>query len=260
MPGPEASAGEAPPGRLPPGVPHTPLLAHLAGAGLRSVTLDPPRRRTVIVSPHPDDESLAAGGLLARQASRQVELVVVAVTDGEAAFPDLSASDLPPSELASVRRGEQRRAVDLLGPGTVAIVRLGLPDGRVAAHERRLVRLLTALIRPGDLVVAPWPWDRHPDHEACGRAAAVAAGAAGTGLWESLFWAHQHCGPVPPRRRLGVLRLTGGEQRKRQAAIAAHASQMGGNGLPAVVAPRDVGHLALPCEVYLVAAGRPGPP
>lgn len=235
-------------------VPRTALTAHLARAGLPVVELDPPRRRTVVVVPHPDDESLATGGLIARQTTRGVEVIVVAVTDGEAAFPDR-----PVADLASIRRDEQRRAVGLLGPDVGRLIRFRLPDGRLATCERVLVRRLTALVRPGDLVIAPWCHDRHPDHEACGRAAAVAAGTHGNELWESLFWAHQHGGPTPVHRGLGVLHLTPSEHGRRQAAIEAHASQLGGGERPAVVAPADRAHLDHPSEVYLVATGPAGP-
>jgi len=45
-------------------------------------------QRVVVVSPHPDDEVLACGGLLALHARRGGEVMVVAVTDGEASHRD----------------------------------------------------------------------------------------------------------------------------------------------------------------------------
>ena len=41
---------------------------------------------TVVVAPHPDDETLAAGGLIAALTSRGIPVTVVAVTDGEHAY------------------------------------------------------------------------------------------------------------------------------------------------------------------------------
>jgi LmbE family N-acetylglucosaminyl deacetylase len=43
----------------------------------------PSREKMVVIAPHPDDEVLGAGGLIAAQAFLGVEIVVVAVTDGE---------------------------------------------------------------------------------------------------------------------------------------------------------------------------------
>ena len=39
-------------------------------------------KSTVIVAPHPDDETLAAGGLIATQRSRRISVTLLAVTDG----------------------------------------------------------------------------------------------------------------------------------------------------------------------------------
>ena len=65
-------------------------------------------QRLVVVSPHPDDEFLACGGLLALHARRGGASAIVAVTDGEASH----RSDPARSEarLASARRVERRRA------------------------------------------------------------------------------------------------------------------------------------------------------
>ena len=49
---------------------------------------EPPSERMLVVAPHPDDETLGAGGLIAYQRSRGVEVTVAAVTDGERAYAD----------------------------------------------------------------------------------------------------------------------------------------------------------------------------
>ena len=50
--------------------------------GWRGAALD--GERVVVVAPHPDDEVLAAGGLMRWMACRGREVLVVGVTDGEA--------------------------------------------------------------------------------------------------------------------------------------------------------------------------------
>ena len=58
--------------------------AHLARATwLDSRQLCPPGRRLVLIAPHPDDEILMAGGLLAGFKGREDELVLISATDGE---------------------------------------------------------------------------------------------------------------------------------------------------------------------------------
>ncbi len=91
---------------------------------------DPPPKSTVIVSPHPDDETLSSGGLIARQRGRGISVIVVAVTDGEGAYP----GD-PADELAATRRNEQLRALRRLGVAAGDVYRLEVPDGGVGRHD-----------------------------------------------------------------------------------------------------------------------------
>ena len=141
----------------------------------------PEEKPTVIVAPHPDDETLAAGGLIATQRSRQIPVTLLAVTDGEAAYPDVP-------DLGRTRRVEQARAAEALGIAQDAIVRLGLRDSAVAESEAALADQIEACINSDTLLVAPWPRDPHPDHEACGRAAAPAASRTGATLISYFFW------------------------------------------------------------------------
>src|SRR5262245_50907079 len=46
-----------------------------------------PSRRVLLVAPHPDDEVLAAGGMLSMIAAHWQEPLVIAVTDGTASHP-----------------------------------------------------------------------------------------------------------------------------------------------------------------------------
>ena len=48
-------------------------------------------QRLVVVSPHPDDEVLACGGLMALAHQSGLRVMVVSVTDGEACYPDQQA-------------------------------------------------------------------------------------------------------------------------------------------------------------------------
>ena len=141
----------------------------------------PEEQSTVIVAPHPDDETLAAGGLIATQRSRQIPVTLLAVTDGEAAYPNVPY-------LGRTRRIEQARAAEALGIERDAIIRLELPDSAVTESEAALTNRIEACINSDTLLVAPWERDPHPDHEACGRAAATAATRTGATLISYFFW------------------------------------------------------------------------
>jgi LmbE family N-acetylglucosaminyl deacetylase len=141
----------------------------------------PDERPMLIVAPHPDDETLAAGGLIATQKSRGVEVRVVAVTDGEMAYADTPG-------LARIRQMEQEKALAILGVRSTDVIRLRLPDSSVGSFEESLVEALACLVTAETLIVAPWRGDFHPDHEACGRAAEHASKLTGAKLISYFFW------------------------------------------------------------------------
>jgi LmbE family N-acetylglucosaminyl deacetylase len=146
----------------------------------------PELKRTVVMAPHPDDEVLGAGGLIADRRRKNLPVLVIAVTDGEAAYPGTSG-------LGSLRQTEQEEALARLGLASRDILRLGLPDGHVSSHEESLVRDLQSILTRDTVLIAPWKFDPHPDHEACGRAALRAAQISGQRLVSYVFWTwHRH--------------------------------------------------------------------
>jgi LmbE family N-acetylglucosaminyl deacetylase len=209
-----------------------------------------PCRPTTLVVPHPDDEVVLFGGLIATQCRRQLPVTVVAVTDGEASHPRLA-------DLAGRRRGEQRRALDQLAGRTghaIAVHRLGLPDGRVERHGAELQEAIGRACPPDALLVAPWRFDHHCDHEAVGAAAAAVAVALGVDLVEGIFWGWQHRDPATvDARRLVALPLDAEVRRRRNAAVACHRSQTSAANGPPVLGPRDLEPLGWLREHYLVS-------
>lgn len=184
-------------------------------------------RRLVVVSPHPDDEVLGCGGLMQAALAAGVPVRVVSVTDGEACYPDQAL--WPPERLRDVRRHELAQALRALGLHASDVTPVGLPDGEVRGHEAALVAVLADMLGPGDGVLAPWTGDAHPDHDACGRAAQAAARRRGARFLQYPVWAWhwldpQAAAPWPGARRIA---LDATQQARKQAAIAAFASQTG---------------------------------
>ncbi len=180
----------------------------------------PPKKRTVVISPHPDDETLGCGGLITFQRGQGVDVSVIAVTDGEGAYPDVDGLDVK-------RRFEQESALVQLGVDASNIVRLYLPDRHVTDDESKLAKLLLPLMDSDSLVVAPWPGDPHPDHEACGRAAAHAVLETGAEIVYYLFWTW-HWSQVNSIADLplGRLELSNEIQAARARALNCHDSQL----------------------------------
>lgn len=134
----------------------------------------------VVAAPHPDDETLAVGGVLAHLAAMGCAVDIIAVTDGEASHPGLDG-------LAAERIAEQTAALAALGiDGRTH--RLGLPDGRVADHVDAVTAALVAACTRDTTLLAPWAHDGHCDHDAVGRAAQRAAELTGARLLGYLVW------------------------------------------------------------------------
>jgi LmbE family N-acetylglucosaminyl deacetylase len=205
----------------------------------RKAEWGPPCIPTVVISPHPDDETLGAGGLIASQCRKGVPVSIIAVSDGEAAYPEYP-------DLAGVRRGEHREAARALGVEPMDLLRLRLPDSDISRYEDELAEQIADHLGTGTIVVAPWVRDPHPDHEACGRAAVKAARATGASIVFYLFWAwHRNTPeslfPLPLRK----FPLADDLQTRRANALACHRSQL----------ERDNGDPILP-ECFLAPARR----
>jgi LmbE family N-acetylglucosaminyl deacetylase len=171
----------------------------------------------LVVAPHPDDEVLGAGGLLARIGHADI----VAVTDGEASHPHAGIS----RDLARLRPAETVAALAALG-GRFTVRRLGHPDGGI--DEAALTATLTAMLSPGRVCLATWRGDGHPDHEAAGRAAAAACAATGARLLEYPVWMWHWASPGDPRVRWDLARrvpLDDAVMAAKSAAIAEFTSQ-----------------------------------
>ncbi|MCL4836668.1 MAG: PIG-L family deacetylase [Thermoanaerobaculia bacterium] len=135
---------------------------------MRSVTMPPGTtaeilsRETLVIAPHPDDEVLGCGGLVAGLAAAGTSVRVVFLSDGGGGEEPIE--DRP--AYAAARRGEAREAAERLGIAEVE--HLDLPDGRL---EQSLPELVEALqqrlsVRPPDLLLVPSPAERSADHRA----------------------------------------------------------------------------------------------
>jgi LmbE family N-acetylglucosaminyl deacetylase len=166
--------------------------------------------RLLVLAPHPDDEVIGCGGLVAQHLREGRAVRVVIATDGA------EAGD------ADVREEESRRGVARLGNADVEFLRL--PDRSLGAQVAPLLREHLLAFRP-DLILVPALGEIHPDHIALARALVELVQGDAT-LFAELAVARVAFYEVSqPLRPNAIVDITDVAELK-YAAIAEHASQL----------------------------------
>lgn len=225
-------------------------------------TLVPGGRRAVVVSPHPDDEVLAFGGLLALLCARGDEPLVLAVTDGEASHP--GSAEWPRAALAARRIHESCEGLRQLGLAADRRLGLKINDGQVTAQRDRLLGKLLALLQPGDVVLSTWALDGHPDHEASADAVAIACQRLGCQHLQAPVWMWHWAQPGDvrvPWAQMRQLVLPAPVVAQKHRAIHAHVTQLNvqDTGTPAVLPDWALARLLRPFEVFILPDAPVGP-
>jgi LmbE family N-acetylglucosaminyl deacetylase len=198
--------------------------------------------RVLVLAPHPDDETLATGGLLQRAAAAGAGTRVVFVTDGENnPWPQRVLESRwrigtsARRRWAVRRRREARAALAALNVPASQARFLGLPDQglthRVLTAPAPAAALLAAEIGEWNptVVVCPSSRDRHPDHSAVALLMRIALRQLGADYRPLLV--HYLVHPPKPLRdddaplRPLCLRLTDVEKSRKRSAIHCHATQ-----------------------------------
>jgi len=112
--------------------------------------------RLLVLAPHPDDEVIGCGGLVAQHLRENRLVRIVVATDGAEAGSN-------PAD----REDESRRGVALLGDAPIDFLRF--PDRRLDDAVAPCLREILLDFRP-DLIAVPSPIEIHPDHVALSRA------------------------------------------------------------------------------------------
>jgi LmbE family N-acetylglucosaminyl deacetylase len=185
----------------------------------------------VVIAPHPDDESLACGGLIAEACAQGRATRVVIVSDGTGSHP--TSRTHPKVRLRDLRECEARKAAKELGLDPFQdTVFLRLPDRYVPSDgplaEAAIERILECVqeVHATALFVS-WRHDPHCDHQASFRLArAVQRIRPSLKLYEYTVWgaALPPDTPVEPVRGGFRLQIERRLARKRRA-IEAHRSQ-----------------------------------
>ena len=151
--------------------------------------------KLMCVLAHPDDESLATGGILAKYAASGVQTYLVMATRGEQGWFGPVAHYPGPQALGRLRQTELQAAARVLGLREV--IYLDYQDGELdrADHAEAIAKIVTHLrrVRP-DVVVTfdPNGMYGHPDHIAISQLTTTAVMAAADPSYPDLTTTSPH--------------------------------------------------------------------
>ena len=187
-------------------------------------------RGLVVVAPHPDDESLGCGGLIAEACARGRAVRLVIVSDGCGSHTHSAL--YPPERLRALREAETLEAVAALGLPAAQVSFLRLPDAGVPSmgpEADAAAEAVAAAARDCDAgaVCVTWAHDPHCDHQAAAAIVRLAQAKFGETrafaypVWGWTLPPGTEVGPAPSGFRLDV----GAHRAAKATAIAAHRSQ-----------------------------------
>ncbi|NEU12916.1 PIG-L family deacetylase [Methylobacterium sp. BTF04] len=184
----------------------------------------------VVVAPHPDDESLGCGGLIAAARARGRDVRVVIVSDGCGSHTHSAL--YPPLKLRALREAETLEAVGALGVPPESVTFLRLPDAGVPSTgpvAQQAADAIVAAVRDSGAgaVCVTWGHDPHCDHQAAAAIVRLAQPTLGGAkafaypVWGWTLPMGTEVGPGPTGLRLDISAHLPAKAR----AIAAHRSQ-----------------------------------
>jgi len=150
-----------------------------------SALLSPPdvlsAKKVLCIQPHPDDNEIGMGGIIAVLAKNGCEIHYLTVTNGDQGCPTLSKE-----KAAAVRHEETIAAGKHLGAAHFHFLDHG--DGTLSAAYPLSLEIISVIrkVQP-DVIFCPDPWlnyECHYDHIITGKAAAAAFCASGRRYFE----------------------------------------------------------------------------
>ena len=139
---------------------YTEVLPDSAIHFLNDAVLPKSGQKVLIFSPHPDDETIAAGGYIYDALKNGAEVKIILVTDGNK------------HGLKERRYAEFRKATADLGVSASDLIFLNYPDGNLKGADQNAVlknfNNSYENYKP-DIIIYPSPADTHPDHAQTGK-------------------------------------------------------------------------------------------
>jgi len=179
-----------------------------------------------------------------RQSGRRV--TILSLTDGEAGYPHQR-------QMARMRREELKEALQVLCRSPVLVVRIGIPEGRIAECASKLRAAIVSLVVPGTTIIAPYEYDGHPDHDAAGRVTCEMARTLGLPVARYPIWTRHEGNPLAmPRLSWRRFSLSEEAQAAKADALRCFASQMSPYKRAPIFPEHIIRYFARPYETFLV--------
>lgn len=219
---------------------------------------------TLVIAPHPDDESLGCGGAIALLRRFAMPVNILVISDGTLSHPN--SKQFPAPALGELREREMLAALEILGvtsdKATFWRYRdRSVPDSKSGDFGQAVERCRSYLqqVKP-QTVLLPWRRDPHPDHRASTEIIFETVRMLGQAprLIEYPIWiwelAEASDAPRADEVRAWRLDISSANEQK-QTAIMAHRSQTTDlikddpNGFR--LTPEILANFAAPFEIYL---------
>jgi len=125
-------------------------------------------KKIIVFSPHPDDETLGCGGVIAKNVKEGNRVFVVIITDGRYALTEARImSFIGPLEMREIRRAEANKALEKLGLQTKDLVFLDFKDRDLKNHKKEVYDAVKKILRdtnPNEIYY-PQEMEYHVDHQ-----------------------------------------------------------------------------------------------
>lgn len=131
--------------------------------------------KILIFAPHPDDETLGAGGSIMKWIEEGHDIHIVWFTDGRAGYriakeenklEECEETRISEEELAEIRLAEADAAGDLLGVKKENRYFLKFFDQELKNHVDDAIEKIQNIVKNADRFVIPSANNSHPDHQA----------------------------------------------------------------------------------------------
>ncbi|GAB3893245.1 PIG-L deacetylase family protein [Spirosoma agri] len=235
-----------------------------------AVPVDPQRLEqlgdTLVIAPHPDDESLGCGGTIALLREQGYAVHVLFVSDGSMSHPN--SPSYPAERLRQLRESEALEALAILGVSPHDCTFMRQKDTQVAVPDKSgfdeavaFMHDLIDRVKPQTILV-PWRRDPHRDHRASWQIlmGALARSSTKPRVLEYLIWlwelGNETDMPRHDEMNVWCVPIESVMNQRRQA-IAAHRSQVSrlisDDPTAFYLSPELLTHFETPRELFLEA-------